>query len=344
MSHDGLPVRAGDGARAARADRRASSGRTSTRRHLAIAAELLAIVALLAAACNASSSSAGVAGATATPSRRAASVEPSVEASVAPSAPARLAIVFNQANASKVFGGGVLNDLGDGSTAVTLGVVAIGFTDPMPAKLESGACADLATVAPSGAPAASGSPAASAGASAAASAPAASGGATAPAASPTATPGPVTGPPFVLNPVNGGSSNTIIQADARRPDRGPVRDRAQQVGRRPDGRGLRRRDEHPGRRVLVVGGPGGVRSGRVASGGVGGAVRLLTPESRAPAGSDPPGLFSWPGFASAYRPLYEWRPLNQSEPEYVTRTIPNATTSSSAAGRPAHAFWFRAWR
>ena len=81
-----------------------------------------------------------------------ASVEPSVEASVAPSAPARLAIVFNEANSSKVFGGGVLNDLGDGTTAVTLGVVAIGFTDPMPANLEAGACADLATAAPSGAP------------------------------------------------------------------------------------------------------------------------------------------------------------------------------------------------
>src|SRR4029077_9729197 len=89
MSHDGLPVRAGDGARAARADRRASSGRTSTRRHLAIAAEALAIVALVAAACNASTSgSAGVAGATATPESASASVEPSIEASVAPSAPA----------------------------------------------------------------------------------------------------------------------------------------------------------------------------------------------------------------------------------------------------------------
>jgi len=45
-----------------------------------------------------------------------------------------------------------------------------------------------------------------------------------------------------------------------------------------------------------------------------------------------------------YSPLYAWRPLNQSEPEYVTRTIPNPTTSSSAARRPAHERWFRAWR
>ncbi len=44
------------------------------------------------------------------------------------------------------------------------------------------------------------------------------------------------------------------------------------------------------------------------------------------------------------RPLYAWRPLNQSDPEYVTRTIPKATTSSSAAGRPAQARWLRAWR
>ena len=45
-----------------------------------------------------------------------------------------------------------------------------------------------------------------------------------------------------------------------------------------------------------------------------------------------------------YRPLYACRPLNQSDPEYVTRTIPNPTTSSSAAGRPAHERWLRAWR
>jgi hypothetical protein len=209
MSHDGLPVRAGSGAREARADRRASSGRNSTSRHLAIATGVFAIVALLAAACNAASSS-SPSGAGASPSSAVAgaSVEPSIEVSAAPSAPARLALVFKEANSSKVFGGGVLNQLADGTTAVTLGVVAIGYTDPLPANLEAGACADLAVAAPSGAPAASGSPEASA----AASAPAASAAASAPAASPTATPGPVTGPPYKLNDVNGGSSNTIIQA------------------------------------------------------------------------------------------------------------------------------------
>ena len=46
----------------------------------------------------------------------------------------------------------------------------------------------------------------------------------------------------------------------------------------------------------------------------------------------------------AYRPLYACRPLNQSDPEYVTSTIPNPTTSRSAAGRPAHERWLRAWR
>ena len=47
---------------------------------------------------------------------------------------------------------------------------------------------------------------------------------------------------------------------------------------------------------------------------------------------------------ASYRPLYACRPLNQSDPEYVTSTIPNPTTSSSAAGRPAHERWLRAWR
>src|SRR3954452_23337773 len=48
--------------------------------------------------------------------------------------------------------------------------------------------------------------------------------------------------------------------------------------------------------------------------------------------------------SATYRPLYACKPLNQSDPEYVTRTIPNPTTSSSAAGRPAHERWLRACR
>ena len=48
--------------------------------------------------------------------------------------------------------------------------------------------------------------------------------------------------------------------------------------------------------------------------------------------------------AGTYSPLYACSPLNQSDPEYVTSTIPNPTTSSSAAGRPAHERWFRACR
>ncbi len=51
-----------------------------------------------------------------------------------------------------------------------------------------------------------------------------------------------------------------------------------------------------------------------------------------------------PATRPAYSPLYAWRPVNQSEPEYVTSTIPKPTTSSSAAGRPAHRRWLRAWR
>ncbi len=53
---------------------------------------------------------------------------------------------------------------------------------------------------------------------------------------------------------------------------------------------------------------------------------------------------SGPGGQAPYSPLYACRPLNQSEPEYVTSTIPKPTTSSSAAGRPAHERWFRACR
>ena len=47
---------------------------------------------------------------------------------------------------------------------------------------------------------------------------------------------------------------------------------------------------------------------------------------------------------SGYSPLYACSPENQRLPEYVTSTIPNPTTSRSAAGRPAHRRWFRAWR
>ena len=350
MSHDGLPVRAGEGARAARADRRASSGRTSTRRHLAIAAERSR-----SSRCSRRPATRAAAAAPASPepprrrNRRRRVVEPSVEASVAPSAPARLAIVFNEANSSKVFGGGVLNDLGDGTTAVTLGVVAIGFTDPLPANLEAGACADLATVAPSGAPGASGSPAASAEASAAASAPAASGAASAPAASPTATPVSGHRPAIHAQP----RERRLVEHDhpgsARRPDRDPVRDRAHQVGRRPDGRGLRRHHEHPGRRVLV-GSPGGVRSGRVASGGVSGAVRLLIHVNHEPRpgptrrGSSRCRAVLVSGETGRYRPLYACRPLNQSDAGIRDEHHPEADDQQQRGRAAGPRRWLRAWR
>ncbi len=213
MSHDGLPARAGVGARAARADRRASSGRLATLRHVLVAGTAT-FAALVVAACGSTASGSGaVAGATGSP---AASTEPSVEASVAPSAPTRLSVSFKEANGSKIFGGGFLTDLGDSTSVVTLGVVAIGFDDPLPTSLEQGNCATIAVTASpapsgSGEPSAGGSPeasaAASAEASAAAGSPAASGAAS---AEPTPTPGPVTGPPFQLKDVVGGSSNTVI--------------------------------------------------------------------------------------------------------------------------------------
>jgi hypothetical protein len=233
MSYDGLPARADLGVRVARADRRASSSRSSTLRRGASILGATA-TALVFAACNSNAAGSGAVssgGATT-------STAPSAAASPSASAAAgRLATSFQPANGSSVFGGAVLSDLSDGTTAVTIGIVAIGFQDPMPAVLEQGACADLTSGAgASGSPAASADASGGAGASAGASggagsvasaspaastAPAGSGGASAsggagasgaPSASASSgIPGPVSGPPFQLAPVNAGSSNTVIQ-------------------------------------------------------------------------------------------------------------------------------------
>lgn len=228
MSYDGLPARAVSGVRVASADRRASSGRLSTRairRGAPMFAAIATAIALAACSGGASSSSA--------PSAAGVSTEPSVEASSSPSASTagRLAISFQTTNNSNVFGGAILSDLSDGTTAVTLGVVAVGFEEPLAAVIQQGTCADLAAGA-SGSPGASASAGASAGASTGtgttASAPAASGeamasGATAsggagasagPSAAASASSGgiasPIPGPPFTLSPVTGGSSNSVI--------------------------------------------------------------------------------------------------------------------------------------
>lgn len=202
MSHDGLPVRAGIGARAAAADRP-----TSTSRRLTTVAAFGAITTLALAAC-AGGATQPPAGQSTAPggSAPAASSAPSADASVAPSAPAatQATLSFKEANASKIFGGGIITDLGDGSSAVTIGVVAIGFTDPMPAEIVASDCATAVAA-----------PVPSAGASAAPASPAASPAAPA-STDPNASAGPSVAPtpatlPVKLTDVAGGSSNTVVQ-------------------------------------------------------------------------------------------------------------------------------------
>ena len=214
MSYDGRPERAAlpASARAAATDRRTGG--------LAIAGLSLT---LALAACGGSASSGGVAGATGTPlasTGAGASTEASASASAGASGALNQGfLTFTEQNASKVFGGGTITDLGDGSSAVTLGVVAVGYTDPLPARLVTGSCADAAAApAPSFSIEPSESAGASAAASAAASAPApstapslaASAGASGPAES--VAPSPAT-LPIDLTPVSAGGSNTVVQID-----------------------------------------------------------------------------------------------------------------------------------
>src|SRR4051812_13537824 len=166
MSHDGQPARA-RGDREVDADRRAADVAAATRslihlpthdaatraraRRLRLAGLVVTTIALVAAACGSSSGSGGVAGATGTPLATASTggASASTEASASASAGQNKGfLVFQEQNASKVFGGGTLIDLGDGSTAVSLGVVAIGCADPLPARLVTGACTDAATAPP----------------------------------------------------------------------------------------------------------------------------------------------------------------------------------------------------
>jgi len=156
-------------------------------------------VAFAVAACSSGATSTGTpvtATATGTPATTpAASAVPT--ASTAPTGPTQVA--FPRQNASPVFGGGLLNDLGNGSTAIALGIVAVGYTDPLPAELVSGACSAV-TVGPgaSMAPDASAAPSAAV-ASAEPSPPASS-----------AAPTPATLPVW-LTPVSGGASRSVVQ-------------------------------------------------------------------------------------------------------------------------------------
>ena len=207
MSHDGRPERVMSGARAAEPDRRT--------RVIAIAGLGLSL-SLALAACGSSTGSGGVAGATGSPvSSSQASASAEASASAAASGLSQGFLTFQEENASKVFGGGTITDLGDGSSAVTLGVVAVGFTDPLPARLVSGSCADAATAplpsyAPPPSEAPSGAPASAAPREAPSVAPSLTPSAAAGSEAPSVAPTPAT-LPVELTPVSAGGSNTVVQ-------------------------------------------------------------------------------------------------------------------------------------
>ena len=137
-------------------------------------AGLVAAAVLAIAACGSSSSSGGVAGATGTPATSAAppasaSAAASMEASASPSSSGsalnQAFLQFEAQNDSNITGGAILTDLGDNQTAVTIGVVAAGVTDPMPANVVPSDCASAEPGTPAPSAAASEAPAASAAAS-----------------------------------------------------------------------------------------------------------------------------------------------------------------------------------
>jgi hypothetical protein len=170
-----------------------------------VAAGILAITA-----CGSSTSSGGVAGATGTPGT---SVAPSSAASASAAASAspggsglKQAILdFKAANGSNITGGAILTDVGNNQTAVTIGVVAAGITDPMPASITPGDCATM-TSGGAGSPAPSGSAAASTAPSAAAPSTAASGSAEPSASAVPLNPGDI----IKLGDLTAGSSNTVV--------------------------------------------------------------------------------------------------------------------------------------
>ena len=111
MSHDGLPVRAGTGAREAGADRRAFSGRIATPRHV-----------LVAAMATSPSSSGRVRLdrelRVASPARPARRTSGPLDRAVGrglgcPVRTGQPDVSFKEANGSKIFGGGILTDLGE---------------------------------------------------------------------------------------------------------------------------------------------------------------------------------------------------------------------------------------
>jgi hypothetical protein len=137
-------------------------------------AGLVAAAVLAIAACGTSTSSGGVAGATSSPSTSeappaSASAPASAETSASPSASGaplnQVLLQFEPQNDSNITGGAILTDLGDNQTAVTIGVVAAGVTEPMPANIVPNDCASAAPGSPAPSAAASEAPAASGAAS-----------------------------------------------------------------------------------------------------------------------------------------------------------------------------------
>jgi hypothetical protein len=178
----------------------AHDGPPATPRRLPASFTILGAAVFAVAACTTGATSTGTpvtANATGTPAATTPAASSTPPASTAPTGPTQVA--FPRQAASPVFGGGLLNDLGNGSTAIALGIVAVGYTDPLPAELVSGSCSAV-TVGPG----ASQSPDASASPSAAAGSPEPS----APAESAAPTPATL---PIWLTPVSGGASRSIVQ-------------------------------------------------------------------------------------------------------------------------------------
>jgi len=170
-------------------------------------AGLVATAILTIAACGSSTSSGGVAGATGTPAASSPPVSAPVSAPASAPASAGLnqaTLQFQQENNSGITGGAILTDLGNSQTAVTIGVVAAGITDPMPASLVPGDCATMSAGGASASPGASGS------ASAAPSVAAPSAAASASAA-PSGSPVPLNpGDTAKLGDLTAGASNTVV--------------------------------------------------------------------------------------------------------------------------------------
>jgi hypothetical protein len=136
---------------------------------------IVAAAVIAIAGCGTSTGSGGVAGATGTPASSEAippaSAPASAEASAAPSGSGltlnQLFPAFQAQNGSNITGGAILTDLGNNQTAVTIGVVAAGVTDPMPANIVPGDCASAGPAGSPGPAAASAAPSAAASGSAA---------------------------------------------------------------------------------------------------------------------------------------------------------------------------------